>query len=84
MTPPMITPCQSLCRDSNSVEAPQRSEEALAVLGLSDAYEVLVLPRPAGHGATLFAGLSKHVDLELVSRLELGSGAIAMRYELRG
>jgi len=27
------------------------------------------------------AGLSKHVDLKLVSRLELGSGAVALRYE---
>ena len=31
----------------------------------------------------LFAGLSKHVDLKLVSRLEFGSGAVAMRYEPR-
>ena len=37
----------------------------------------------AGHGPTLFAGLSKYVDLKLVSRLELGSGAVAMRYEPR-
>jgi hypothetical protein len=36
-----------------------------------------------GHGPTLFAGLSKRVDLELVSRLEFGSGAVAMRYEPR-
>jgi hypothetical protein len=34
-----------------------------------------------GHGPTLFAGLSKHIDLRLVSRLELGSGAVAMRYQ---
>jgi hypothetical protein len=26
------------------------------------------------------AGLSRHVDLKLVSRLEFGSGAVAMRY----
>ena len=25
-------------------------------------------------------GLSKHIDLKLVSRLEFGSGAVAMRY----
>jgi hypothetical protein len=31
----------------------------------------------------LFAGLSKHEDLKLVSRLEFGSGAVAMRYEPR-
>jgi hypothetical protein len=42
-----------------------------------------VQPRLAGHGPTLFAGLSKHVDLKLLSRLELGSGAVAMRYELK-
>ena len=35
------------------------------------------------HGPTLFAGLSKRVDLKLVSRLEFGSGAVAMRYEPR-
>ena len=54
---------------------------ALAELGLIDEYEFVVHPRVAGHGPTLFAGLSKHVDLKLVSRLEFGSGAVAMRYE---
>ena len=43
----------------------------------------VVHPRLAGHGPTLFAGLSKPVDLKLVSRVELGSGAVAMRYEPR-
>ncbi len=56
---------------------------ALAELGLIDEYEFVVQPRLAGHGPTLFAGLSKHVDLRLVSRLEFGSGAVAMRYEPR-
>jgi len=56
---------------------------ALAELGLIDEYEFVVQPRLAGHGPTLFAGLSKHVDLKLVSRLEFGSGAVAMRYERR-
>jgi dihydrofolate reductase len=56
---------------------------ALAELGLIDEYEFVVHPRLAGHGPTLFAGLSKHVALRLVSRLELGSGAVAMRYEPR-
>jgi dihydrofolate reductase len=56
---------------------------ALTELGLIDEYEFVVHPRLAGHGPTLFAGLSKHVDLKLVSRLELGSGAVAMRYEPR-
>jgi dihydrofolate reductase len=56
---------------------------ALTELGLIDEYEFVVHPRLAGHGPTLLAGLSKHVDLKLVSRLELGSGAVAMRYEPR-
>jgi dihydrofolate reductase len=54
---------------------------ALTELGLIDKYEFVVHPRLAGHGPTLFAGLPEHVDLKLVSRLELGSGAVAMRYE---
>jgi dihydrofolate reductase len=53
---------------------------ALAELGLIDEYEFVVHPRLAGHGPTLFAGLSKHVELKLVSRLEFSSGAVAMRY----
>jgi dihydrofolate reductase len=57
--------------------------QALAELGLIDEYELVVHPRLAGHGPTLFAGLSKRVDLRLVGRLEFGSGAVAMRYELR-
>src|SRR5512147_761584 len=56
---------------------------ALAELGLIDEYEFVVQPRLAGHGPTLFAGLSKLIDLKLVSRLEFGSGAVAMRYEPR-
>jgi dihydrofolate reductase len=54
---------------------------ALAELGLIDEYELVVQPRLAGRGPTLFAGLSKLIDLRLVSRLEFGSGAVAMRYE---
>src|SRR5438552_589502 len=57
--------------------------QALAELGLIDEYEFVVQPSLAGHGPTLFAGLSKRVDLKLVSRLEFGSGAVAMRYEPR-
>lgn len=56
---------------------------ALAELGLIDEYEFLVHPRVAGHGPTLFAGLSKPLDLELVDRLEFGSGAVVLRYEPR-
>jgi dihydrofolate reductase len=54
--------------------------QALAELGLIDEYELIVHPRVAGHGPTLFAGLSEPVDLELVSRQELTSGAVALRY----
>ncbi len=57
---------------------------ALAELGLIDEYEFVVHPRLAGHGPTLFAGLSKRIDLKLVYRLDLGSGAVAMLYEPRG
>jgi dihydrofolate reductase len=53
--------------------------QTLAELGLIDEYELVVHPRLAGHGPTLFAGLSKRIDLRLVSRLEFGSGAVAMR-----
>ncbi len=56
---------------------------ALAELGLIDEYEFVVHPRLAGHGPTLFAGLSQRIDLQLVSRLEFGSGVVAMRYKPR-
>jgi dihydrofolate reductase len=56
---------------------------ALAELGLIDEYEFVVHPRLVGHGPTLFAGLSKRVDLRLVSQVEFRSGAVAMRYEPR-
>jgi dihydrofolate reductase len=49
---------------------------ALAQMGLIDEYEFVVQPRLAGHGPTLFAGLSKPLDLTLVSRLEFGSGGM--------
>lgn len=54
---------------------------ALAEFGLIDEYEFVVHPRLVGHGPTVFAGLSQHVDLRLVSRQELGSGAVVVRYE---
>lgn len=56
---------------------------ALAKLGLIDEYEFVVHPILAGHGPTPFAGLPKSLELKLVSRLEFGSGAVAMRYEPR-
>ncbi len=45
-----------------------------------DEYEFIVHPRIAGHGPTLFAGLSKYVDLQLVGRREFASGAVALKY----
>jgi dihydrofolate reductase len=54
---------------------------ALADLGLIDEYEFLVRPIVAGHGPTLFAGLSERLDLKLVDRQEFRSGAVALRYE---
>jgi dihydrofolate reductase len=56
---------------------------ALAELGLIDEYEFIVHPRIAGHGPTLFAGLSKLIDLRLVRRHEFASGAVVMGYEPR-
>jgi dihydrofolate reductase len=54
---------------------------ALAEFGLIDEYEFIVHPRLAGHGPTLFAGLSKRVDLKLVGQRAFGSGAVSMRYQ---
>jgi dihydrofolate reductase len=56
---------------------------ALAELGLIDEYEFVVQPRIAGHGPTLFAGLSNRVELKLVTRVEFSSGAVALRYQPR-
>ena len=56
---------------------------ALTELGLIDEYEFMVQPRLAGHGPTLFAGLSKYVDLKLLSRVERSSGVVVLRYEPR-
>lgn len=53
---------------------------ALSEWGLIDEYELLVHPRIAGRGPSLFAGMSKPVDLRLVSHTALPSGAVAMRY----
>lgn len=53
---------------------------ALAKLGLIDEYEFVVHPVVAGHGPTLFAGLTQPLDLQLVARQDLASGAVALRY----
>jgi dihydrofolate reductase len=54
---------------------------ALAELGLIDEYEFVVQPRLAGHGPTLFAGLSERLELRLVGRQEFRSGAVALWYQ---
>jgi dihydrofolate reductase len=56
---------------------------ALADLGLIDEYEFVVHPVVAGHGPTLFAGLRSPLDLELIGRQQLGSGAVVLRYRTR-
>jgi len=57
---------------------------ALADLGLIDEYEFLVQPVLAGHGPTLLAGLRERIQLELVDRHELRSGAVALRFRPTG
>lgn len=54
---------------------------ALAEMGLIDEYEFVIHPRIVGHGPSLFAGLTKVVELKLIDRLEMKSGAVALRYE---
>ena len=53
---------------------------ALAELGLIDEYEFIMHPVIAGHGPALFAGLPRSLELTLVGRTELDSGAVALQY----
>lgn len=54
---------------------------ALDRLGLIDEYRVLVHPRIAGHGPTLYQdGLPGPRRLELVSAKPFGNGVVAMHY----
>jgi riboflavin biosynthesis pyrimidine reductase len=54
---------------------------ALDRLDLIDDYQLLVHPRIAGHGPTLYAsGLPATRRLALVSAKPLGNGAVAMHY----
>ena len=46
----------------------------LTELGMIDEYGSWCIPGSWATGLTLFVGLSKHVDLKLVSRLEFGWG----------
>jgi dihydrofolate reductase len=48
---------------------------------LIDEYEFVVQPILAGHGPTLFAGLSERLELKLVGRQEFRAGAVALRYQ---
>jgi dihydrofolate reductase len=48
---------------------------------LIDEYEFVVQPILAGHGPTLFAGLSERLELRLVGRQEFRSGAVALHYQ---
>ena len=57
---------------------------ALAEMGLIDEYEFIVHPRIVGHGPSVFGGLRQAVDLELVDRRDLRSGAVVMQYRPAG
>ena len=53
---------------------------ALERLGLIDEYRFVVHPVLAGHGPTLFQGLERSRQLDLVSTHRLKSGVMAMHY----
>ena len=57
---------------------------ALANLGLIDEFEFVVHPVVAGHGPYLLAGLRNRLQLVLVERQDLVSGAVARRYCIAG
>ena len=52
----------------------------LADAGLIDEFELIVHPRIAGHGPTLFAGLARAVDLEQTAEKDLGDGIVARTF----
>lgn len=56
---------------------------ALADLGVIDEYEFVVQPIVAGHGPTLFTGLSERLELKLVGRQDFRPGTVALGYEPR-
>jgi dihydrofolate reductase len=53
---------------------------ALEKLGLIDEYRLAVHPVIAGHGPTLFSGLSPSVPMRLLEVRRFKSGVIALRY----
>jgi dihydrofolate reductase len=56
---------------------------ALEQLGLIDEYRLAVHPIVAGHGPTLFSGLSPSSRLRLLEARRLKSGVMALRYRRR-
>ncbi|BDP43900.1 dihydrofolate reductase (plasmid) [Deinococcus aetherius] len=54
--------------------------QALAASGLIDEYHLLVCPVALGQGVSLFSGLSKPVDFQLVGTRTFGGGAISLVY----
>ncbi len=61
------------------VGAPKLSA-ALEQLGLIDEYRIVIHPVLAGHGPTLFQGLSRGRRLELISTARLKSGVLTTHY----
>jgi dihydrofolate reductase len=57
-----------------------RLSAALAQLGLIDEYRLAVHPVLAGHGPTLFSGLSPSSRMKLLETKRLESGVMALRY----
>jgi len=64
------------------VGSPQLSA-GLERLGLIDEYRIVVHPVLAGHGPTLFQGLERRRQLELLETKRLKSGVMAMHYRAR-
>ena len=50
------------------------------LFGYIDEYEFLMQPRIVGHGPYLMADIANAVDVTLVDRRELASGALALTY----
>ena len=55
----------------------------LAEMGLIDEYQFTIHPRIVGRGPTIFAGLSRPLDLRLIRRHEFASGTVVLTYEPR-
>ena len=56
---------------------------ALEQLGLIDEYRLAVHPIVAGHGPTLFSGLSPSLRMRLLGVRRFKSGVMALRYRRR-